>query len=87
MAESPDVYVAAFPCQPFSKAGSRKGFSDKVNGDAFFRVQAYIDEVKPKTFMLENVANLKHHDNGDTFKVILELLQKSGLYNIYITKL
>ena len=38
---------------------------------------------KPKAFLLENVSNLKGHDNGRTLKIILENLNKIGYYVPY----
>lgn len=79
-----DVLVAGFPCQPFSIAGVSKkkslgratGFEDKTQGTLFFDVCRIIKEKRPKAFMLENVKNLKSHDRGNTFKVILESLDE-----------
>ena len=79
-----DDLVAGFPCQPFSIAGVSKkkslgratGFEDKTQGTLFFDVCRIIKEKRPKAFMLENVKNLKSHDKGNTFKVILESLEE-----------
>lgn len=79
-----DVLVAGFPCQPFSIAGVSKknslgrstGFEDKTQGTLFFDVCRIIKAKRPKAFLLENVKNLKSHDKGNTFKVILESLQE-----------
>ncbi len=35
-------------------------------------------EQKPAIFVLENVKNLKSHDKGKTFKVIMETLDELG---------
>ncbi len=77
-----DVLCAGFPCQAFSIAGNRKGFSD-TRGTLFFDVEAIITKHKPKVVFLENVKNLVSHDKGKTFKVILEILEKKLGYKIY----
>ncbi len=86
---SHDVLVGGFPCQPFSIAGVSKkgslgrkhGFEDETQGTLFFDVARIIKYHKPKMFLLENVKNLKSHDKGNTFKVILKALQNLG-YNV-----
>ena len=70
-----DIICAGFPCQPFSQAGKREGFNDsKQRGTLFDYICAIIDEHRPKYLFLENVQNLQHHDNGNTWKVIQEKL-------------
>lgn len=76
-----DVLLAGFPCQAFSVAGYRKGFDDeKGRGTLFFELMRIIDEKKkkPSIIFLENVKNLVGHDDGNTFRVILEELEKRG---------
>lgn len=76
-----DFLLAGFPCQPFSVAGYRQGFNDeKGRGNLFFKIVEIIDYWQPKGFLLENVKNLKSHDNGNTFKVIKETLEDIGYY-------
>jgi len=64
-----ELLCAGFPCQPFSIAGNQKGFEDK-NGNLFYDILNIVDAKKPKMAILENVKNLKTHDNGRTYKVI-----------------
>ena len=79
-----DILVAGFPCQPFSIAGVSKkqsmgratGFEDKTQGTLFFDVCRILKAKRPKAFMLENVKNLKSHDRGRTFRVIMESLEE-----------
>mmetsp|Transcript_24984 Transcript_24984/g.65047 ORF Transcript_24984/g.65047 Transcript_24984/m.65047 type:complete len:399 (-) Transcript_24984:152-1348(-) len=79
-----DLYVAGFPCQPFSMAGLRQGFRDKKGrGKIFFKVLEYIDEQRPKTFVLENVRGLKTMWGGRVLKKINKELDDLGDYNIY----
>ncbi len=81
-----DVLIAGFPCQPFSIAGVSKkkslgrahGFEDKTQGTLFFDVARIIDAKRPLAIMLENVKNLKSHDRGKTFKVIINTLDELG---------
>ncbi|MCO6559114.1 MAG: DNA (cytosine-5-)-methyltransferase [Bifidobacterium sp.] len=70
-----DVLLGGFPCQPFSQAGLHKGFSD-TRGTLFFEIERILEDKRPKAFLLENVKQLKGHDHGNTFKVILEHLDK-----------
>lgn len=72
-----DVLLAGFPCQAFSVAGYRKGFDDeKGRGTLFFELIRIIKKKQPQIVFLENVKNLVSHDNGNTFSVILEELEK-----------
>tara|TARA_Y100000590_G_scaffold397895_1_gene479755 strand:- start:1013 stop:2095 length:1083 start_codon:yes stop_codon:yes gene_type:complete len=64
-----DIITSGFPCQAFSIAGYRKGFTDH-RGNLFFETTRFIDEIRPKAFLLENVKNLISHDNYNTFKII-----------------
>lgn len=76
-----DFLLGGFPCQAFSIAGYRQGFNDeKGRGNLFFDVARIIDARKPVGFLLENVKNLKSHDEGRTFKIIQETLEKLGYY-------
>lgn len=74
-----DVLCGGFPCQPFSKAGQQKGFKDD-RGNLFFTICSIINHHKPKYLLLENVRNLSAHDDGNTWKVIYENLDKLGYY-------
>jgi DNA (cytosine-5)-methyltransferase 1 len=76
-----DFLLGGFPCQAFSIAGYRQGFNDeKGRGNLFFDVARIIDVRKPEGFLLENVKNLKSHDSGKTFKIILETLEDLGYH-------
>lgn len=81
-----DVLCAGFPCQPFSQAGHKRGFDDNHNserGNLFFNIVDILKEKKPKAFFLENVRGLMNHDNGNTFKVIRNILENELGYSFY----
>ena len=71
-----DVLLAGFPCQTFSRAGKKEGFKDAVKGTIFFHILRIIEcsKQRPKAVFLENVDHLTTHDNGKTFRIILEKL-------------
>lgn len=77
-----EILCAGFPCQAFSIAGFQKGFSD-TRGTLFFDLQQIIETHKPKVVFLENVKNLVSHDNGNTFKTIIEVLEKKLGYKVF----
>lgn len=74
-----DILLGGFPCQPFSILGSKQGFSD-TRGTLFFNIEEILRIKQPYSFMLENVKQLRTHDDGRTFKVIIEKLQALGYY-------
>jgi DNA (cytosine-5)-methyltransferase 1 len=61
--------IISHNCQPFSKAGERKGFQDE-RGNIFFDICKIIKYHNPKYIILENVRNLASHDGGNTWDVI-----------------
>jgi DNA (cytosine-5)-methyltransferase 1 len=81
-----DVLAAGFPCQPFSIAGVSKklslgrehGFLDKTSGNLFFEIARIAEATEPPILFLENVKNLRSHDRGNTFAVILRELDRLG---------
>jgi DNA (cytosine-5)-methyltransferase 1 len=86
-----DVLLAGFPCQPFSIAGVSKknslgrqhGFMCAVQGTLFFDIARIIEAKRPKAFLLENVKNLRSHDGGRTFEVIMGTLREELGYDVY----
>lgn len=75
-----DILLGGFPCQAFSHAGKGEGFND-TRGTLFFEVQRILVNKRPKAFLLENVKRLISHDNGNTFKTILSILEGNYLPN------
>ena len=81
-----NILVAGFPCQPFSIAGVSKkkslgrehGFLDKTQGTLFFDIVKILKKIKPDAFLLENVKNLRYHDEGRTYKYIMGSLKELG---------
>lgn len=72
-----DVICGGFPCQSFSLAGKRRGFKD-VRGTMFFEIARFARIIKPKYLFLENVKGLLNHEKGETFRVILSVLDELG---------
>lgn len=83
-----DVLLAGFPCQPFSIAGVSKknslgrahGFKCLTQGTLFFDVINIIEIKRPPVVVLENVKNLRSHDQGRTWKVILSNLEEQNYW-------
>ncbi|MFM7390724.1 MAG: HpaII family restriction endonuclease [Vampirovibrionales bacterium] len=76
-----DVLCAGFPCQPFSQAGRKKGFTDgddSERGNLFFCILDILEAKRPSAFILENVRHLEKHDEGKTLRVIRESIEHLG---------
>ncbi len=69
-----DILLGGFPCQAFSQAGLKQGFND-TRGTMFFEIQRILVEKRPKSFLLENVKQLRGHDKGRTLKTIKAILE------------
>jgi DNA (cytosine-5)-methyltransferase 1 len=88
---SHDILCAGFPCQPFSIAGVSKklslgrkhGFDDEKQGNLFFEIANILEYHKPSAFVLENVKNLRSHDQGRTFEIIINTLTDALGYTVY----
>ena len=78
-----DILCAGFPCQPFSQAGFKRGFSEGKDdrGNMFFNICSIIEAKRPRAFFLENVRHILKHDNGRTFSIIKEHLEEKLGYS------
>ena len=79
-----DLYIAGFPCQPFSSAGDRRGLNDP-RGTVFYSCLKVIETKQPKYFILENVKGLMTHDKGNTWNIMCNLLKELERFG-YIVK-
>lgn len=77
-----DILCAGFPCQPFSKAGFQQGLKDKKRGALFDEIIKILDRHRPEYIILENVPNIRKHNNGRTWEYIEEQLKGKG-YGIF----
>jgi len=69
--DSIDLFVGGSPCQSFSTYGHKRGLED-TRGTLFYDYARLVQEIQPKAFIFENVTGLLTHDNGKTWKVIID---------------
>lgn len=72
-----DFVIGGPPCQPFSIAGKRQGKRD-VRADLIGHFIRIVDELKPSTFMLENVPNLAAISGGEFLDEVKTELRALG---------
>lgn len=72
-----DLYMAGFPCQPFSSAGKRLGFKDERAG-ILYHILSYIQTKLPKLFILENVASITKGQHAKSFNDLIKTLSNLG---------
>ncbi len=68
-----ELLTAGFPCQPFSRAGKKKGVRDP-RGHLFEIIVDVLQRHKPSFFILENVKRLLSMEEGTHFAKILSRL-------------
>lgn len=77
-----DLFMAGFPCQPFSKAGKNEGVQDSLGrGVVIFWLLRWLWLHKPRCFVLENVGNFAQQ-HKETLQIILELLAAFKIYAV-----
>ena len=77
-----NVFCGGFPCQPFSIAGKREGLEDE-RGKLINSILKICKAKKPEVIFLENVANLKRLNSGNTLKWIIKEIGNLGYQVFY----
>ncbi|CAL1160823.1 unnamed protein product [Cladocopium goreaui] len=75
-----DLFVAGFPCQPFSKAGNNHGILDP-RGHVIFWILRWLWLHKPLCFILENVGNFAQQ-HKETLDMIISILTVMNIYHV-----
>lgn len=78
--EGPDIIFGGPPCQAFSQAGKQKALDDE-RGVLVFQFIRFVEKLRPKFFIMENVANLQSINKGQLYYEILTQMAKLG-YNV-----
>eukprot|EP00975_Prorocentrum_lima_P014865 3152138-Prorocentrum_lima.AAC.1 len=72
------VACMGFPCQPFSKAGDQKGTEDG-RADLYCLLPELHTLLQPWGWVLENVANFAHLEEGKYVHALQEAFQAMGM--------
>ena len=72
-----DLLSGGAPCQAFSYAGKRLGLED-ARGTLFYHFAVFLHQIKPKTFLFENVRGLLTHNGGRTYETVLAIFADAG---------
>lgn len=74
-----DVIIGGPPCQGFSIAGKiGRNFIDDERNRLFKEFVRFVDVVKPRMFIMENVSTLKTHNKGKTIEEIISEFKRVG---------
>ena len=75
-----DLYVAGFPCRPWSSAGLREGPDEHGHGRIFDHIVDYLFQKTPKFFLLENAQGLTSATHREVFLKMLAILRSDRKY-------
>ena len=75
-----DVIIGGPPCQGFSAANRYEKETDDPRNKLFFEYLRFVEVIKPKAFVIENVRQILTKDNGYAKDRIIEITKKLG-YN------
>jgi DNA (cytosine-5)-methyltransferase 1 len=74
-----DLIAGGPPCQSYSMAGKRAGLSD-ARGSLLMRFARLIRDLKPTTFMIENVVGLRSIQGGVVLDAVTEMMVDKGYF-------
>lgn len=75
-----DVIVGGPPCQGFSIAGNiGRTFIDDERNRLFKEFVRFVSFIKPRMFIMENVAGMATHLKGKTVQTIVSAFEKAGM--------
>ncbi|BCD59440.1 MULTISPECIES: DNA cytosine methyltransferase [unclassified Nitratiruptor] len=81
--EDYDVLLGGFPCVTFSIVGKRAGIKDDKNGKLYESFARYLEILRPKVFLAENVKGILSANKGEAIKIIKNRFEIDG-YNLKI---
>lgn len=73
-----DVLLGGFPCVTFSMIGNRLGTSDDIKGKLYESYAKYVEQLRPKVFLAENVKGILSANNGEAVKIIKKRFEIDG---------
>lgn len=74
-----DMIIGGPPCQGFSLAGNiGRRFLDDSRNRLFMEYYRFVNIIRPKIFIIENVSALVTHNKGNTINEIIECFSKIG---------
>ncbi|MCR5590831.1 MAG: DNA cytosine methyltransferase [Lachnospiraceae bacterium] len=74
-----DVIIGGPPCQGFSSANmQQKDVSDDPRNRLFMEFIRFVEQLKPKAFMIENVRGILTKDGGFAKRKIYSLMENAG---------
>lgn len=75
---SADIIIGGPPCQGFSSANRYKTEEEDLRNKLFFEFVKFVDIIKPKYIVIENVRGIVTRDNGYAKKRIYEIFEERG---------
>jgi DNA (cytosine-5)-methyltransferase 1 len=73
-----DVLLGGFPCVTFSIVGKQVGLKDDINGKLYESFVHFVEELKPKVFLAENVKGILSANKGEAIKIITKRFKDTG---------
>ncbi len=73
-----DVLLGGFPCVTFSMSGNRMGIEDDISGQLYQTYAKYVEVLKPKIFLAENVKGMLSANKGEAIKEVVRRFEDTG---------
>jgi DNA (cytosine-5)-methyltransferase 1 len=79
-----DIIIGGPPCQGFSISNKKTRNMDNPNNRMVFKFIDFVREMKPKWFLMENVAGLDSFENGSLRDALINLFRSIGYTTDYM---